>query len=278
MLINDLSQGGTKPMEAKFTSLVTVVASLMVMAMKGVSDTKGPTKFVDGLETMRMSRGSLMGHQNVRVLPLQAHEVRRKDRAAMFARQATSPPIALAASIQEGLRCLVNRLLRRHPHLLTKHAAKASHAQSVNGHHPAVQIAVSHARREKVIVVSHGVSVVVPVNEPHLCQITNRHQHLIQRLRGLDVAQENNGIGAMRLHSANHMIELTMGVAAEKDHWSRFRLGNAARKSANCVGARFGFAELRGVSMRIAMSSSMPGNFLSASASKEVFPCSISAR
>ncbi len=195
----------------------------MVMAMKGVSDTQGAPKFVNGAETMHMSRSRLMAHQNVSVRSVQAQEVRGENGAAMFARQPTSPPVALAASLQESLWCFVNRLLRRHPNLLSKHAAKSRHTHSVNGHHPAVQVALSQARCEQVIVVRRTVGVVVPMNEPNLGQIKNGLKHLIQRLGGLDVAQQNDGVGAMSLHSSNHMIELSMGIAAEEDHCSRFR-------------------------------------------------------
>lgn len=126
-----------------------------------------------------------------------------------------------------------NRLLWWHPHLLPKHTAKASDSNAIDGYHPTVQIAVDQARLKQMIVVRYAVGVVVPVDEPHLGEIKNGRQHMIHWLGRLDVAEQNDGAGAMSLNSSDHMIELSMGVTAEEDHWSRLLCGNAARNSAN---------------------------------------------
>jgi hypothetical protein len=89
------------------------------------------------------------------------------------------------------------------------------HAGDVN--YAAVQIAIAQLGSEQVVVVAFGISIVIPVNPVHLRQREDLREFHMQRLRGLDIAEQDNRGGAIPLDSGDEVAKAAVCVAAEPD-------------------------------------------------------------
>ena len=62
-----------------------------------------------------------------------------------------------------------------------------------------------------------GVGVVVAGNEPDFGEVENGGEFELQRTLGLDVAEQDDGLRAVRLDAADDELEMTVGVAEEQE-------------------------------------------------------------
>ena len=114
----------------------------MVMTVERLGYTQAARQFINRIETMRVSAGRLVGHQNIGALRDQAKVVLREDGAAVLAWQAIAPTIAPAAARGELFGLLVEPVHRRRPHLPPEHAAQPSNAHTIDHGDAPMQIPV----------------------------------------------------------------------------------------------------------------------------------------
>ena len=102
------------------------------------------------------------------------------------------------------------------PHRTTKHAAQPANARAAGqGDDAAVQVALAHIVVPHVGKVVRMVGVVVAVDEPD--PLPNGFQLDVQRARGLQVAQQDDGAGIGLQRGIDDVLPLAVRVAAKED-------------------------------------------------------------
>lgn len=215
--VADAAQADAARDKAESLNVSAVIEIVVVMAVETPADAKAPGEFVDGDIAVGMGAGRFMADQDIGALLGEPVVVGRENRAVVLARDALAPEPGLLAASEQIFGRGVLRFRRRPPDLRAEDPAQAGDAGAGDFLDPAVQIAMGQGRTEQMVVILVAVGVVVAVDKPDVGQVENRFQRLLQGLGGLDVAQQDDGDGAMLSDGGEEMIETAVGVAAEED-------------------------------------------------------------
>ena len=140
-LVGNASETDAMRLKAESRPMLTIIATVMVMAMKTALHTEMLCQFIQRLKTMRMRTRGFMRDQDIGLLHRQPGNLDRKNRAAMLAWQTIAPMLIGLASCQKVFRRNVPPRLRRKPDLTAKHAAETRNAIARDFRHATMQIA-----------------------------------------------------------------------------------------------------------------------------------------
>lgn len=166
--------------EIDITLRIIVKRSVMV-TMDYPACTKGFGHVVDNQKTIRMGVWSLMGNQDIRLVPLQTLNILGKYGTAMLAWQPATPEISFPAMVQELLSGGIAWRLRRIPDLLTKDPAKTRDPDTLYLYYPSMQVMLGTSRQ--VVVIAHRIRIMITVNKPDISQLKDGGEGLRKGLR-----------------------------------------------------------------------------------------------
>lgn len=121
--------------------MLTIVATVMMMAMKAALHTQMLRQLIQGLKAMRMCARGFMRDQDIGLLHRQPGNLDGENRAAMLARQAVAPILIRPALGQKILGRYMPPRLWREPDLTAKHATETGNPVARDFCHAAMQIA-----------------------------------------------------------------------------------------------------------------------------------------
>ena len=174
-------------------------------------------KPVECAKALLVTRGSLVRHENVGLLPLKVAVDGREDRRAVPARHAAPPDVALAHATHEGRGTVVVRIAVRHPDLTTKDAAQTADAHARHAGDAPVQVVARKLASPQPVVELVRIRVVITRNPPDVRIGERLLQHHVQRRRRLKVAENDHGIGRIKAGGLIDLIKRAVRIAAEKD-------------------------------------------------------------
>lgn len=140
-LVGNASETDAMRLKAESRPMLTIVATVMVMAMKTTRHTQMLSQLIQRLKAMRMRARGFVRDQDIGLLHGQPGNLDGENRAAMLARQAIAPMLIQPALSQKILGRHMPPRLWREPDLAAKHATQASNPVASNLCHTAMQIA-----------------------------------------------------------------------------------------------------------------------------------------
>ena len=140
-LVGNASETDAMRLKAESRPMLTIVATVMVMAMKTTRHTQMLSQLIQRLKAMRMRARGFVRDQDIGLLHGQPGNLDGENRAAMLARQAIAPMLIQPALGQKVLGRYMPPGLWREPDLAAKNATQAGNPVASNLCHTAMQIA-----------------------------------------------------------------------------------------------------------------------------------------